>query len=85
MIDSEGSNVVFDRDNKLPILVWPWEDAPQVLKNLSDNGGEDWVAHIPPHFSGIMIPWAESGGFGSCDVNRYQLADGSIVLIGVHS
>jgi hypothetical protein len=77
---------MFDRDFKLPILVWPWEDAPEVLKILSSHGGdEDWVAHVPLHFTGLYISWLEGGSFGVCDISKHEMPDGSIVYIGAHS
>lgn len=77
---------MFDRDNKLPIMVWPWDDAPQSLKDLSTHGGdEDWVAHVPLHFSAMYIPWLENGSFGICDISKHELSDGSVVYIGAHS
>lgn len=36
---------------KQPILLWRFEDAPEELQALSNNGGdEDWLAEIPPYF-----------------------------------
>ena len=80
----------FDADHKLPILVWPFHDAPEQLRALSEHGGdEDWLVHVPLHFVGRMSTdygpptWVEA--MGACDVSRHDLADGSIVFIGAHS
>lgn len=86
MINNDGTSKMFDRDNKLPILVWPWDDAPESLKALSTHGGdEDWVAHVPPHFANMYISWIHSSAFGCCDVSMHEIADGSIVFIGAHA
>ena len=71
------------------IRVWRFYDAPDELKQLSTNGGdEDWVALIPPKFADDYISWMEPGGpFGCCDVNEYthpELPE-YVVRIGCHS
>lgn len=69
---------------KKPIQIWEFHDAPEKLKSLSTNGGdEDWLALIPkgydvPHFL------EHNRSFGVCDTDRHDLQDGSVVLIGVH-
>lgn len=87
MINDKGERTFFDNDYKGPIMVWPWDDAPEFLKALSPHGGdEDWVAHVPPWFASMYISWLESGSsFGVCDVSRHEIADGSVVFIGAHS
>lgn len=79
--------MVLDKNGALPILVWPYDEAPEQLRNLSPHGGdEDWVAHVPVHFASLWIPWLDSGGsFGCCDVSKHELSDGSVVFIGAHS
>lgn len=75
--------------NARPILVWPFHDAPEKLRDLSTNGGdEDWIAVIPPHFSDRYIGWAEQGGaFGCCVVDEYDhpTRSGYKVRIGSHA
>lgn len=68
------------------IRVWCFYDAPEILRALSEHGGdEDWLALCPPG-SDQSPPWAEEGGaFGCCDVRRHELDDGSVVLIGAHA
>lgn len=35
--------------NPLPCTVWRFHDAPQELRDLSTNGGdEDWLVEVPP-------------------------------------
>lgn len=71
------------------ILVWRFQDAPQHLKELSDNGGdEDWIVLVPMSveeevLKNGMPAWIQA--MGSCDVSEYTLADGTKVFIGSHS
>jgi hypothetical protein len=68
-----------------PWLVWPFHDAPPVLRALSQNGGdEDWILVLSP---GADDPWwaHEGGPFGCCRVERHELPCGRTVLIGCHS
>ena len=69
------------------IMVWPYHEAPQELRDLSTHGGdEDWVALIPTTAKEKEPLWAEDGtAFGRCDVQRCRLEDGTIVLIGAHA
>lgn len=71
---------------KPPILVWEFKDAPETYKNLSTSGGdEDWVAFVPKGYKDKYISWLESGtGFGVCDVQQIKVKDGHI-YIGCHS
>lgn len=70
-----------------PIIVWRFEDAPENLRNLSTNGGdEDWIAIIPPHLREAYISWIETGSFDSCHTPQViQRKDGSVVYIGSHA
>lgn len=67
------------------IRVWEFDDAPQELRSLTTNGGdEDWIAVLPPGTSAPM--WAAEGTpFGCCCVDRHELPDGRVVLIGCHA
>jgi hypothetical protein len=71
------------------IRVWRFDDAPEELRNLSGNGGdEDWLALIPPKLGDEYIGWMEEGSaFGCCCVHRYWHPElpGYIVVIGSHS
>jgi len=70
------------------IKVWRFQDAPEELKNMSKNGGdEDWVALVPQKFEDEYIPWIESNSFGRCCVNEYVylVYPGYRVFIGCHS
>lgn len=73
------------------IIVYPWKHAPDALRALSTNGGdEDWVALVP---AGLVQEydergwpmWLEHPAFGVCDVDRYEIDDGQVVVIGSHA
>lgn len=67
-------------------VVWRFHDAPESLRALSENGGdEDWLALVPPHLASDWIPWAEVGGFGVCNVDRFAMPYGFVVYIGCHA
>lgn len=66
------------------IQVWRWEDAPEHLKKLSDNGGdEDWVALVPFGLDESYIPWLEEGHFGN-GVQVVETTEG-VVYISSHA
>lgn len=71
-----------------PVLVWPFDSAPESLRKLSDNGGdEDWLVLVRPNgmrgMLSMYVPaWIEKLGN---DVDRYDLEDGSTVFIGSHA
>lgn len=78
------------------ITIWQWQDAPEALRKLSDNGGdEDWVAVVPAALADAWaaladawIPWVDEGSrFGCCDVSEYPHPDlpGHVVKIGSHA
>jgi len=69
------------------VKLWLWKHAPQSLKELSENGGdEDYVVLIPPRLVDAWFPFFEEGtSFGCCHVQEHILEDGSKVLIGCHS
>jgi hypothetical protein len=73
----------------LPIMVWPFQAAPQDLKDLSDNGGdEDWLVLVPPglveEFLRYGVPsWVDA--MGACGVDEHTLVDGSKVFIASHA
>jgi hypothetical protein len=67
------------------IRLWYWEDAPQDLQILSDNGGdEDYVVLVP---KGVGIPFFFYSGssFARWGVQTIEREDGSTVLIGCHA
>ncbi|RVT91395.1 hypothetical protein EOD42_22330 [Rhodovarius crocodyli] len=73
-----------------PIQVWPFHEAPEALRELSTNGGdEDWLVLIAAGTRWVEETpmWLEEGrgGFGVCCVLRFSQPDGSVVLIGCHS
>lgn len=71
------------------VVVWPFAQAPEALRGLSDNGGdEDWVAFAPAvrvGGGGWPPDWLAAGPFGICTVAVYLLPDGSEVRIGAHA
>ena len=69
------------------IKIYRFEDAPEELKMLSTNGGdEDWIAVIPPSLQDENIPWLEEGtSFGYSCVEEHMLENGDKVLIGCHA
>jgi hypothetical protein len=76
-------------NDRLPITVWRFRDAPQELRALSDHGGdEDWLAEVPPRFRGDYIGWMEDGtSFGCCSVSLHShpTKPGWTVRIGAHA
>lgn len=70
------------------IVIWRWQDAPEELKALSTNdGNEDWVALLPAHLKVADIPWMDRhgpGGFGVSAIDEYEF-DGRVVVIGSHA
>ena len=37
--------------DRLPVLIWAWDDAPLELQAVSDNGGdEDFLVEFPPRW-----------------------------------
>lgn len=73
------------------VVVYRFQDAPDELRALSQNGGdEDWLALIPPSLCNIHIPWLEEGTpFGYCCVDSYPHPSpffrGWRVVIGSHA
>ena len=61
------------------IVVWPWEQAPMFVRQLSEHGGdEDGAAWIPrkvkePYW--LEKLWAHYG-----EPDRYQFSDGMLVI-----
>lgn len=73
VLDYTGeSNRLFEELNNLSdvnekaIRIWQFEEAPEYLKVLSGNGGdEDWLALIPSHLKCRWIHWLEANAFGT--------------------
>jgi hypothetical protein len=77
------------------IQVWRFEDAPEELRKLSTNGGdEDWLAVIPAALK--MHYWVDAAmsediagparnAFGCSSIDIIEREDGSQVRIGSHS
>src|SRR5574339_339252 len=63
------------------LIVYPFDDAPQILQDLSNNGGdEDWLLIIPPEYKDRYIGWAESDYFGCSDIRTVHLGDWTIKI-----
>lgn len=70
------------------IRVWRFQDAPEELRALSTNGGdEDWLALIPPLLVDAWIPWMEAPSFGCRNTLSYQHPElpGYVIRIGAHA
>lgn len=75
----------FVSPHREPWQLWPFYKAPDILRSLSTNGGdEDWILVVP---NGEQAPaWAEEGQmFGCCTVEMHVLPCGRQVLIGCHA
>lgn len=67
-------------------IVWRFEDAPDDLKKLSDNGGdEDWLAEFRCKSRGAVPRWIESMGRCNLDILDHPTRPGWSVAIGSHS
>jgi hypothetical protein len=70
---------------KEPYAVWRFDDAPEELRRMSTNGGdEDWIVEIPPG-ADADTRWIEATG--CCDVAlcSHPTRDGWTLAIGVHA
>lgn len=66
-------------------IVWRFEDAPDDLKKLSNNGGdEDWLVEFY-HSRGCTPRWVEEIGVCSTDVFDHPTKPGWCVAIGSHA
>ena len=76
-----------DKDAITPMLIWAFHDAPEPLKALSENGGdEDWLVAIPKHYEERikMEPlWVTY--LGACDRDFIDVSDNYLVVIGSHA
>jgi hypothetical protein len=76
-------------EEREPMLVWRFENAPTELQAISDHGGdEDWIAVIPPHLANDWVDWMDSGSrFGPCNTSEHDhpMKPGYKVRIGAHA
>ena len=80
-------------NEKSPILLWRFEDAPKALQKLSTNGvDEDWLAEIPPYLIGLDnygLPLLVSGlyntGHQDPEEVPHPFKEGWKVRIGSHA
>jgi hypothetical protein len=69
-----------------PILVWEFHKAPEGLRLLSNNGGdEDWLVYVPASCGFEWMPrWIEH--LDSCEMpDEFILPNGAKVYIGSHA
>lgn len=70
-----------------PIKIWPFYDAPEHLREMSQHGGdEDYIALVPAEYENENLVWKfeETGILGCCSTDRYDTPEG-IVFIGAHA
>lgn len=86
MSADDGWNPPDDRS----VRIWTWADAPEDLRALSANGGdEDWLLLAPPDAVGTLSSLIEVLELATqirwSSVDSYYLHDGSMVMIGANS
>ena len=78
-------------DSSKAILVWPWDEAPEDLKKIASQGGdEDWLIFVPKE---LVEEWLNRYGTphwiertaACCDPDRFDLPDGSVLYVGSHA
>lgn len=69
------------------IIVWRFEDAPEELRAMSYNcGDEDWLAILPDHIEYSEVDWMTApSSFARCELQCVGVVHGRQVVIGVHS
>ena len=72
------------------LIVWRFEDAPAILRNLSTNGGdEDWLVEAPPgwidHGYGMPFWMEQMDSMGDPKTYPHPKSKGWTVLIWSHS
>lgn len=83
---AEFKNIYPQQGVATAVLVWRFDDGPEVYKNMSNNGGdEDWIALIPPGFYSDYMPiWVDN--LDTChDPQIYEIAQGYKIVIGSHA
>ena len=91
MINSDGTAAAYDRDNKMPILFWPWKDAPDSLKEFVKTPATPkmeehelkYVAHVPYWYVDKFSEDVINGVFRDLRCLIYRVADDSQVYIFV--
>lgn len=67
------------------VVVWPWSDAPEEYRAMSQHGGdEDWVVFIP---KGIATPFHMDDSYLTHwgHVDWHTLDSGASVVIYAHA
>lgn len=85
IIDRAWTFLIQCYDGQNVIIIWPFDSAPQELKDLSSNGGdEDWIA-VAPHSIMNNVMFLEAGSsFGCCRVQEIEVGRWC-VKIGSHA
>lgn len=63
-----------------PILLWPFEVAPEKYRRLSENGDDEEWLMVVPRDSWLPTDWM----YLSERVDHYDLPDGVTVVVGSH-
>ena len=83
------TGVLLNRPLSQAIIVWDFDDAPEELRKLSTNGGdEDWLALVPMAMAERYIGWLNEPAFGCCSVEDHFADYQGIrykVVIGAHA
>ncbi len=68
------------------MFVWRFDDAPECLRALSTNGGdEDWLVYMGADVKPDWVPsWVEAMDAGH-EPDRFDLPNGAVVFIGAHA
>ena len=86
--DGAGGGVMgrIPDDWPVPIMVWPFREAPWELRHECDPNDADWLALIPNGMGSdvLMSRWLEVPAFGSCKVMDYDSPFGT-VRVGYHA
>lgn len=71
------------------ITIWPFEDAPEHLRQLSTNGGdEDYLIIFPPGMTVENMPWQIERAVDAlerCETSYYDAPDGRLIAITCHA
>ena len=67
-----------DSQQKEPIILWRFNDAPKELQDISNIGDEDWLAEIPPHLADESLSVFEKTTYG------HPFKTGWKIKIGCH-
>lgn len=67
------------------ILVWRFEDAPEVYRAMSTNGGdEDWIAFVPDALREAWVSWMDYLTY-HCGTPEEVEVPGGVIRIWSHT